>query len=63
MPRGFETYAQSPVEDVLRLKGIVAARDVDEAAVRSPGFTEDVVAFAQDVMPLLAWGWAVVDGA
>ncbi|MEM1053917.1 MAG: DUF2461 domain-containing protein [Bacteroidota bacterium] len=61
MPRGFESYADSPVADTLKLKGLVAQRNVDVARTKTPAFSEDVVEFAKDVLPLLAWGWSLMD--
>jgi len=63
MPRGFEDHAESPIAPYLKWKGTVATRDVAPEAPQSPAFADDIVAFAQDAMPLLAWGWTVVDGA
>lgn len=61
MPRGFEGHAESEVAPYLKWKGTVVTRDVAPEATQSPAFVDDVVAFAQDAMPLLAWGWGVVD--
>ena len=63
MPRGFEALADSPAADYLRWKGTVASRDVPPEAVMSPSFADDVVAFARDALPLLAWGWSAMDEA
>ena len=41
----------------------MVSRDVDEARLKTPAFTDDVVTFAKDALPLLAWGWSVVDAA
>ena len=59
MPRGFEAYADSALAPYLKLKGLVVTRDVAPEATQRPAFTADVVAFARDAMPLLAWGWGV----
>lgn len=61
MPRGFEDYADTPVAEALKLKGLVLSREVGDAHLQTPGFTDDVVAFARDALPLLAWGWSLVD--
>jgi uncharacterized protein (DUF2461 family) len=63
MPRGFEAHADSPLAPALKLKGLVVTREVAPEATRSPAFTDEVVAFARDAMPLLAWGWDVADAA
>ncbi|MEL6615649.1 MAG: DUF2461 domain-containing protein [Bacteroidota bacterium] len=63
MPRGFEAYAESEVAPYLKWKGTVVTRDVAPEAVQQPSFADDVVAFAQDAMPMLTWGWGVADAA
>ncbi|OZC03378.1 DUF2461 domain-containing protein [Rubricoccus marinus] len=63
MPRGFEGFADAAIAPYLKWKGTVATREVAPEATQSPGFAGDVVAFAQDAMPLLAWGWNVADAA
>ncbi len=61
MPRGFEDFKDAPVAEYLKWKGTVATREIAPEATQSPGFADDVVAFAHDAMPLLSWGWNVVD--
>lgn len=64
MPRGFESFADSPVAEFLKWKaGFVAFRDdVPDAAVRSPAFTDLTVETAEALRPLLEYGWRIVDG-
>lgn len=64
MPRGFESFAESPVAETLRWKaGFVAFRDdVSDDAVQSPGFADLVAETAQALRPLLEYGWRIVDG-
>ncbi len=64
MPRGFESFADSPVADYLRWKaGFVAFRDdVPDDQVQSPAFTDLVVETADALRPLLDYGWSVLDG-
>lgn len=59
MPRGYEAFADSPVAPYLKWKGTVARREVPDAAVATPAFTDDVLAFGRDALPLLEWGWAL----
>ena len=65
MPRGFESFAESPVAEFLKWKsGFVAFRDgIPDAAVQSPSFTDVGVETAQALRPLYDYGWAVVDGS
>ena len=62
MPRGFEAHAETELAPWLRMKGMVASRDVPDAAPQTPAFVPEIVAFTQAAMPLLRWGWAVADG-
>ncbi len=62
MPRGFEAFAGTPLADALRLKSFTVSRRVPDAATMAPLFTGDVLAFARDVQPLVAYGAAVEKG-
>lgn len=61
MPRGYEGFAESEAALYLRWKGLIARRPVSDAAVQSPSFVDEAVAFGLDARPLLAWGWSVLD--
>jgi uncharacterized protein (DUF2461 family) len=64
MPRGFEPYAEADVADFLKWKGgFVDLQKLDDEALQSPTFTDDVAAFAREALPLLEYGWAVADPA
>ena len=64
MPRGFETFADSPVADFLKWKaGFVAVRDdIPDAAVQTPAFAGLVAETAEALRPLLEYGWRIADG-
>ncbi|MDX1532043.1 MAG: DUF2461 domain-containing protein [Rhodothermales bacterium] len=62
MPRGFEAHADAPEADWLRAKSFIAERSVPDEALLEPAFTEAVVQAGRDALPLLAWGWALLDG-
>ncbi len=57
MPRGYESFAESDVADVLRWKGMVATRPVTDDDVMRPGFARLVADFGRTALPLLEWGW------
>jgi uncharacterized protein (TIGR02453 family) len=57
MPRGFEGLADTDIAPYLRWKSFIVSRPVDDDALQTPDFTHEVVAFARDVLPLLAYGW------
>ena len=61
-PRGFDDVMDAQVVAGVRLKSIVLRRALPEERVVQAALVEDVVAFARDALPLLAWGWdAIVD--
>jgi uncharacterized protein (DUF2461 family) len=42
---------------VLRLKSLIVERPLSDKLIASPKLTDTVVAFAEDAMPLLKFGW------
>ena len=62
-PRGFEGVDDEEVAMGLRLKSIVVLRPVPETRIAGPGLVGDLVGFAKDALPLLAWGWDAVADA
>jgi uncharacterized protein (TIGR02453 family) len=61
-PRGFETVDDPEIAAAVRNTSLIASRDIADGRLASPQLVDDIVAFAQDAMPLLKWGWsAVVD--
>ena len=61
MPRGCEAFADSDLEPWLRAKALVARRDVSDADVMRPVFTEVLVEMAKTMLPLLAFGWDAME--
>lgn len=61
LPRGYEDWAGQPIAEYLRLKTFSVSRLVPDAEMQSPGFTEAVLRMTQDSLPLLDFGWDVVD--
>lgn len=60
MPRGFEAYADSEIEPYLKWKSYTTSRTFKNQDLKSPSFAGEVATFAQDVYPLLLYGWEVV---
>ncbi len=56
MPRGFEDHADSPLAPMLKLKSFTVSRPADDASTQVPGFTEQILRFADDVQPLVRYG-------
>lgn len=61
MPRGFEALAGAPIAPFLQARGLYATRRFPDEATFSPAFTDEAVAVAQALMPLLEWGWRLAD--
>lgn len=61
MPRGFQNHAESDVADYLRWKSFVVTRSVSDDALQTPDFTDSVIATAKDMLPLLEYGWDLLD--
>lgn len=63
MPRGFSKYSEADWADYLRWKSFLVRRSVPDDTLRTPGFTDDVLQLARDVLPLLEYGWTAMDAA
>ncbi len=61
LPRGFEDFARHEWADYLRWKSFVVSRTVSDEALQAPDFTEAVVQMMRDALPLLDYGWHLVD--
>ena len=56
-PRGFEDVEDETIQQGVRFKSLVVRRPLPDARVGSPQLADDLLAFARDAKPLLAWGW------
>ncbi len=65
MPHGFNDHRDSPAAEYLRWKGGFAAtrEDIPDEATQSPDFADFVIETAEQVRPLLEYGWGLVDAA
>jgi uncharacterized protein (TIGR02453 family) len=59
MPRGFATFAESPVARLLKLTSFVVARTVEQKDCGNPKLVDKVVTFALDAKPLFEFGWRI----
>jgi uncharacterized protein (TIGR02453 family) len=60
-PRGFEAAKGTPVADYVGWKSFTAHRMLSDAEMQSPTLVGRIADFAHTVLPLLEWGWAVID--
>lgn len=57
MPRGFAAHRDTPIADYLRWENYLVRREVPDAALQHPAFTDQVVAIARASQPLLQYVW------
>jgi uncharacterized protein (TIGR02453 family) len=60
-PRGFESAKGTPVADYVGWKSFTAHRMLSDTEMQSPTLVGRIADFAHTVLPLLEWGWAVID--
>jgi uncharacterized protein (TIGR02453 family) len=60
-PRGFEAAKGTRAAEYLGWKSFTAHAALSDAEMQSPALVDRVVAFAHTSLPLLEWGWAIVD--
>jgi uncharacterized protein (TIGR02453 family) len=61
-PRGFEAARGTKVAEHVGWKSFTAHAALSDAEMQSPALVDRIVDFARTALPLLEWGWAVVDG-
>lgn len=62
VPREFAEIDDPTVIAALKKKSFICSRSIRAARLKSPALVEDLLAFAQDALPLLRWGWpALID--
>ncbi len=61
-PRGFEAAKGTKVEGYVGWKSFTAHAPLSDAEMQSPAVVDRIADFARSALPLLEWGWAVVDG-
>jgi uncharacterized protein (DUF2461 family) len=62
LPRGFEVATGAKVAGYIGWKSFTAHAPLSDAEMQSPALVDRIVDFACTALPLLEWGWAVVDG-
>jgi len=60
-PRGFEAAKGTPVAEYVGWKSFTSHAPLSDAEMQSPQLVERILDFAHVAMPLLRWGWAVID--
>lgn len=57
MPRGYEDFKDTALDEHLRRKGVIAVYPVEDAKTMTPAFTETVLHVVHAARPLLEFGW------
>jgi len=60
-PRGFEAAKGTPAEAYVCWKSFTTHAPLTDAEMQSATLVDGVIDFARTVLPLLEWGWAVID--
>lgn len=63
MPRGFHEDKEAGIARYLKWQHYLVRRPWDDEALQSPEFAQEVVSFARDGLPLLAYVWEAEDQA
>lgn len=61
LPKGFEAEAASPAAAYFKWKSLLGIRKFPNEALMSPDFSQTVVAAAQGLLPLLQYGWEILN--
>jgi uncharacterized protein (TIGR02453 family) len=61
-PRGFEAVKGTKVAEYVGWKSFTAHASLSDAEMQSSALVDRILDFARTALPLLEWGWAVVDG-
>jgi uncharacterized protein (TIGR02453 family) len=61
-PRGLEAAKGTRAAEYIGWKSFTSHAPLSDAEMQSPALVDRVVAFTRTALPLLEWGWAVVDG-
>lgn len=61
IPRGFEKLKDGPLDSAIRMKSFTVDEALPAKVVTSAKLTDAVVDFTARAMPLLKFGWAVLD--
>jgi len=61
-PRGFEAAKGTKVAGYVGWKSFTAHAALSDHDMQSPALVDRILDFARTALPLLEWGWSVVDG-
>jgi len=61
-PRGFEAAKGTKVAGYVGWKSFTAHAALSDYDMQSPALVDRILDFARTALPLLEWGWSVVDG-
>lgn len=57
MPRGFETYAGSPIAKYFRVGSFITSERLSDDDVMSAALVQRIVSLAKRAKPLFTYGW------
>ena len=60
-PRGFDAAKGTPVAEYVGWKSFTSHAPLSDAEMQSPPLVNRIVDFTRAVLPLLEWGWGVID--
>lgn len=61
VPNGFKHVEDEKLQDRLRMKSFIVERSLKDAAINRPAIIDDIVTFAQDIMPMMNHVWRGTD--
>lgn len=62
-PKGFEAFATSPINEMLKRRNFVTNRPINPDRLRNVALIDDIVDFTISALPLLRFGWRALDRA
>ena len=60
LPKGFEAFKDSPLNEAIRLKSFIVEEKFNEADIHTAKLGTQAAAFAKRALPLLEFGWAAL---
>jgi uncharacterized protein (TIGR02453 family) len=63
LPKGFDPNKNASVAETLKLKSFIVRRAIEQETLFKPALLMDLANFGEAALPLLDFGWAVIDRA
>lgn len=61
LPRGYESFADSPVADYLKRRSFIVRRDLPHASLGNRKMMDELIKFVEDGHRLLTFTWSAID--